>query len=263
MTALEARARTGGLAHINPVAKLGVSALVAIPLILTLDPVSASVALLLECVLFLFAGVGWREFWVRTWPVWLAAPLTAVTIALYGETSGVVHVDWFLVRISDGSLALALATLVRVLAIALPSVVLFITVDPTDLADGLAQILRLPARFVLGALAGLRMVGLFLDDWRALELARRARGVADRGRIRRFLGMAFALLVLSIRRGAKLATAMEARGFGAPVRRTWARESHFGAAEWLLLAAGAGISAIAVTAAVLTGAWNFILGPAP
>ncbi|KQV02443.1 ABC transporter [Microbacterium sp. Root322] len=261
MSLLETRARTGALATVNPVAKLGVSALIAVPLILTLDPVSASVALALEFVLFLFAGIGWREFWVRTWPVWLAAPLTGLTIALYGQTSGVVYVDWFVLRISEGSLALALATMLRVLAIALPSVVLFITVDPTDLADGLGQIVRLPARFVLGALAGLRMVGLFLDDWRALELARRARGVADRGRIRRFLGMAFALLVLSIRRGAKLATAMEARGFGAPGRRTWARESRFGAAEWLLLAVGAAISGIAVAAAVFTGAWNFILGP--
>src|SRR5690606_22149712 len=106
---------------------------------------------------------------------------------------------------------------------------------PTDLADGLAQVLRLPSRFVLGGLAGLRMVGLFLDDWRALELARRARGVADRGRLRRFFGMAFALLVLSIRRGAKLATAMEARGFGADAPRTWARESRFAGPEWALM----------------------------
>lgn len=257
----DTRARAGVVARINPVAKLGVSALIAVPLILTLDPVSAAVALALEAVLFLFAGIGWREFWVRTWPVWLAAPLTGLTIALYGETSGTVYVDWFVLRVSEGSLALAVATMLRVLAIALPSVVLFITVDPTDLADGLGQILRLPARFVLGALAGLRMVGLFLDDWRALELARRARGVADRGRIRRFLGMAFALLVLSIRRGAKLATAMEARGFGAPGRRTWARESRFGAPEWALLAVGAAISGIAIAAAVATGAWNFILGP--
>ena len=61
----------------------------------------------------------------------------ALTIALYGQTSGEVYVDWFLVQISEGSLELALATLLRVLAIALPSVVLFVTVDPTDLADGL------------------------------------------------------------------------------------------------------------------------------
>ncbi|KAA9089521.1 energy-coupling factor transporter transmembrane component T family protein [Microbacterium radiodurans] len=261
MTLLDARARTGMVARINPVAKLAASGLIAIPLVLTLDWLSAGVALLLECLLIPFAGLRWREFWVRTWPVWLAAPLTALTIALYGEASGEIYVEWFLVRVSEGSLVLALATLVRVLAIALPSVVLFVTVDPTDLADGLAQVVRLPARFVLGALAGLRMIGLFLDDWRALELARRARGVADRGRIRRFLGMAFALLVLSIRRGSKLATAMEARGFGAPGRRTWARESPFGGREWLLLAIGALIAAIAVGAAVWAGTWNFILGP--
>ncbi len=261
MTLLDATARTGAVARLNPLSKLAASALIALPLILTLDAVSAGVALALECLLLPFAGLRWREFWLRTWPVWVAAPLTAVTIALYGEASGRVHVEWLLLRVSDGSLELALATLLRVLAIALPSVVLFVTVDPTDLADGLAQILRLPARFVLGALAGLRMVGLFLDDWRALELARRARGVADRGRIRRFAGMAFALLVLSIRRGSKLATAMEARGFGAPGRRTWARESHVGRGDIALVAVGAAISAVAVLAAVLTGAWNFILGP--
>lgn len=261
MTLLEPRARTGAMARINPVAKLGASGLIAVPLILTLDMVSAAVALALECVLFLFAGIGWREFWLRTWPVWLAAPLTGVTIALYGETSGTVHFEWLLVHVSDGSLALAGATMLRVLAIALPSVVLFITVDPTDFADGLGQTLRLPARFVLGALAGLRMIGLFIDDWRALELARRARGVADRGRVRRFVGMAFALLVLSIRRGAKLSTAMEARGFGAAGTRTWARPARFGWPEWMLLVVGALISASAIVAAVATGSWNFILGP--
>lgn len=250
------------VAQLNPVAKLLAIVVLTIPLVLTLDAVSAGVALVIELVLFPFAGLGWRQFWRRTWIVWLLAPLTGVTIALYGQTSGQILAEWFVVRISEGSLTLALATMLRVLAIALPSVVLFATVDPTDLADGLAQVLRLPARFVLGGLAGLRMVGLFVDDWRALELARRSRGVADRGRIRRFLGMAFALLVLSIRRGTKLAVAMEARGFGAPGPRTWARESRFGLAEWLLVLLGAAIAAVAVTAAVLAGSWNFILGPA-
>ncbi|MFG6402945.1 energy-coupling factor transporter transmembrane component T family protein [Microbacterium sp. P04] len=261
MTLVEAVATTGRAARINPVAKLAASAVLAIALVLTLDPVSGGVALLLELLLLPFAGLSWRQFWTRTWPVWIAAPLTGLTIALYGETSGRVYVDWLLVRVSDGSLDLALATALRVLAIALPSVVLFATVDPTDLADGLGQIVRLPARFVLGALAGVRMVGLFLDDWHALELARRARGVADRGRVRRFLGMAFALLVLSIRRGAKLATAMEARGFGAPGPRTWARPSRFGRDDWMLIALAAVIAAAALTAAVLAGTWNFVLGP--
>ncbi|OJU43972.1 MAG: ABC transporter [Microbacterium sp. 69-7] len=261
MLAADTRTRPGVIARVNPVAKLAASAVIALPLIVTLDWVSAAVALALESVLFVFAGLRWREFRMRTWPVWVAAPLTALTIALYGAASGQVYVEWFVLRISEGSLALAVATFFRVLAVALPSVVLFVTVDPTDLADGLAQVWRLPARFVLGALAGLRMVGLFLEDWRALELARRARGIADQGRVRRFAGMAFALLVLSIRRGSKLATAMEARGFGAPGRRTWARASRFGRREWMLVAVGVAISAVSVSAAVAAGTWNFILGP--
>jgi energy-coupling factor transport system permease protein len=249
---------TQAIYGINPVAKLGAAFLLGSCLILSIDWVSAAVALLLECVLFFFAGLSGRRFWLRTLPVWVAAPLTAGTIALYGQTSGTVYFELLFARVSDGSLELALATLLRVLAIGLPSVVLFLTVDPTDLADGLAQVLHLPSRFVLGALAALRLVGLFFDDWRSLELARRARGVGDTGRLRRLAGQAFALLVLSIRRGSKLATAMEARAFGAPITRTWARESVFGARDWALVALGGAIGGTAITCAVLAGSWNFI-----
>jgi energy-coupling factor transport system permease protein len=251
---------TTSFEQVNPVAKLAAVMLLSVCLILSLDWVSGSVALLFEAVLLPFAGVRGKQFRLRTLPVWVAAPLTGVTIALYGEPSGAVHFEFWAIRISDGSLELALATVLRVLAIGLPAVVLFLTVDPTALADGLAQVWRLPSRFVLGALAALRLVGLFLEDWRSLEEARRARGVGDVGRIRRLPGQAFALLVLSIRRGSKLATAMEARGFGSGIERTWARTSRFGVREWALTATGlvAGLTALAV--AVATGEWNFVLG---
>ena len=246
--------------RINPVAKLAAALLLAIVLVLSLDWVSAAVALALEAILFLWAGVPWRLFWRRTLPVWVLAPLSGITIALYGQDEGTVYFSWLLVHVTDGSLELAIATVVRLLAIGLPSVVLFITIDPTDLADGLAQVLRLPSRFVLGGLAALRLAGLFLQDWKSLELARRARGVADTGRLRRFATQAFALLVLSIRRGSKLATAMEARAFGGPRPRTWARASHFGAREWLLIGIGAAVAGTAVAVSVATGNWNLIVG---
>ncbi|MEL5990866.1 energy-coupling factor transporter transmembrane component T family protein [Microbacterium phosphatis] len=260
MSLLQPRPRSGPLGRVNPVAKLGAGLLIAFPLILSVDWVSAVTALILEVPLMLLAGLRWREFWVRTAPVWIAAPLTGVTIALYGEASGQVHFQWLFVHISDGSLSLAMAAVFRIIAIALPGVALFATVDPTDLADGLSQRVRLPARFVLGALGGLRLVGLLVDDWRELELARRARGVADTGRLRRLGGMAFALIVLAIRRGSTLATSMEARGFGAPTPRTWARVSPWTWREWTLLLAGAAISSTAVAVAVATGSWNLILG---
>ena len=156
------------------------------------------------------------------------------------------------------AIALAAATFLRVLAIALPSVILFIDVESTELADGLGQVLRLPARFVIGALAGLRLVGLLGQDWQYLGYARRARGVADHARVRRIAGQTFALLVFAVRRGSKLATAMEARGFGAYPTRTWARPSPFGAREFALITAGFVIAAVAIGVSVSSGTWNFI-----
>lgn len=250
----------GGVIHrINPVSKLAASAVIAIALVLSIDWVSAGVALGLEALLLPWAGLTVGQFFRRTWPVWIASLLGGVTILLYGDPSGRTHVHFLLVHITDGSIELSIATVLRMLAIGLPAVVLFATIDPTELADGLAQLVRLPARFVVGALAGLRLVSLFIDDWRALELARRARGVADRGRIRRFWGQAFALLVLSVRRGSKLATAMEARGFGSG-RRSWARESTLHGRDAALIALGVLIAAAAVAVSVLTGHWNFIAG---
>ena len=246
--------------RLNPVAKLAASMVISVPLVLSIDWVSAGVALVVEAVFFFFAGLTARQFFLRTLPVWIAAVLGGVTILLYGRASGQTYLQFLFVHVTDGSIELAIATVLRVLAIGLPAVALFATVDPTDLADGLAQVLRLPSRFVLGALGGLRLVGLFLEDWKALELARRARGVADHGRLRRFAGQAFTLLVLSIRRGSKLATAMEARGFGSSTRRSWARESRFGWREVVLVLIGALVATVAVAVSVATGHWNFIAG---
>ena len=260
MSVFGAARSSRGIARLNPVAKLAASLVLSAFLLVTIDWVSAAVALALESILFAWAGLSARDFFRRTIAIWIAAPLAGFTTLLYGVTDGQIYFQFWLIHVSDGSIALAIATVLRILAIGLPAVVLFATIDPTDLADGLAQVWHLPSRFVLGALAGMRLIGLFLQDWRALELARRARGLGDTGRLRRFANQAFALLVLSLRRGSKLATAMEARGFGGDTVRTWARPSTFGAREWALILTGALIGATALTVSVLTGSLNFVIG---
>ncbi|PCN47531.1 ABC transporter [Curtobacterium sp. 'Ferrero'] len=245
-----------GIRGVQPVASLvGVLAL-GVCLVLSLDVVSAAVALALEVALLPLLRIPVRTLLVRTAPVLVAVPLTAVGIALYGRPSGRTWFSLGFAEVSDGSLTLALATALRVLAVGLPAIVLFVRADPTDLADGLAQVLRLPARFVLGALAAVRMITLLGDDWRQLAMARRARGLADTGRIRRGASMAFALLVLALRRATTLAVAMESRGFGAPGRRTWARPARFAGPEWAMVAVLVGIGAVAITVAVAAGTWR-------
>ncbi|WP_260678819.1 ATP-binding cassette domain-containing protein [Curtobacterium sp. KBS0715] len=248
--------RATGIPGVQPVASLiGVLAL-GVCLVLSLDVVSAAVALALELVLLPLLRLPVRTLLLRLAPVLVAVPLTAVSIALYGRPSGREWFDLGFAHVTDGSLALALATALRVLAVGVPAIALFVRVDPTDLADGLAQVLRLPARFVLGALAAVRMMTLLVDDWRQLAMARRARGLADSGRLRRGATMAFALLVLALRRATTLAVAMESRGFGAPGRRTWARVARFAGPEWATVAVLVGIGVVSIAVAVSVGTWR-------
>lgn len=255
--------RSGGgvanlIADVNPVAKLLGLILMTTPLLLSIDRVSAAVALACTLAAAPFCGVGPVRLLRRGWPILVASVVSGVSMLLYGAPEGTVHFSFLLATVTDNSIALGVAIAVRVLAIGLPVVVLTAGIDPTDLGDGLAQVLRLPARFVIASVAGVRLITLFIDDWKALTRARRARGLGDRGRIRRLFGQVFALLVFALRRGAKLSTAMEARGFGAPGGRTWARESAFGAREWAVLAACLFIAAASLGIAVWSGEFRFL-----
>ena len=139
----------------------------------------------------------------------------------------------------------------------MPGVILALGLDPTDLADGLVQILRLPQRFVYGGLAGMRMFTLLQDDWRALGQSRRSRGLGDGSTIKRVFSQAFSLLVVPIGRGTKLASAMEARGFGSDAPRSQARESKLHAVDWLFYAICIAVPAIALATAYYTGYWHW------
>ncbi|GAB3714221.1 energy-coupling factor transporter transmembrane component T family protein [Mariniluteicoccus flavus] len=250
------------LDRLNPVTRILLAVVLSFPLILTLDWLSSAVMLGLVVVAALLLGFRPAQLVRRLVPLVLVGALAAISMALYGEPGGRDWFAWLLVHVTDNSLLLAAAVWLRMLALGLSAILLLGDVDPTDMADGLAQVLRLPARFVLGALAGIRMVHLFADDWRTLALARRARGLGDTGRVRRWLSMAFALLVLAVRRGSRLATAMEARGFGAtgpdaPVR-TWARPSRFHAVDAVALAVATVMVAVAIGAAVAYGTFFWV-----
>ena len=95
-------------------------------------------------------------------------------------------------------------------------------------------------------------------DWKALERARRARGVGDASRIRSFLRGSFSLLVFALRRSGKLATTMEARGFGAQGRRTWARVSRLSVADAVLMVVAIVLPAIALAASIWAGTFALV-----
>ena len=248
----------GLLAHTNPVARVLALLVATTPLLITIDPVSAGVALALELALTPLSGVSARSFFLKATPLLLAAPLGALSMLLYASPGGTVYWQFGPAAISDHSMWLALGIGLRMCAIVMPAIALLDRIDPTDMGDGLAQILHLPARPVLAALAGARMTSLMAADWKALERARRARGVGDSSRIRSFLRGSFSLLVFALRRSGKLATTMEARGFGAAGKRTWARVSRLRAADAVLMVVAIALPAIALAASIWAGTFALV-----
>ena len=248
----------GLLARTNPVARVLALLVATTPLLITIDPVSAGVALALELALMPLSGVSARSFFVKATPLLVAAPLGALSMLLYASPGGTVYWQFGPAAISDHSMWLALGIGLRMCAIVMPAIALLDRIDPTDMGDGLAQILHLPARPVLAALAGARMTSLMAADWKALERARRARGVGDASRIRSFLRGSFSLLVFALRRSGKLATTMEARGFGAQGRRTWARVSRLSAADAVLMVVAIVLPAIALAASIWAGTFALV-----
>ncbi len=256
---------TAVLARRNPVAKLGAALLFSFPLIATLDPLTPAIALAIELALLPLFGVRYRVLARRAWPLALAAAGILVTMVLFAaERDGPLLVALGPFDITTGVVLSALGLVLRVFAVALPGIIVFATTDPTDLADALVQNARAPARFAIGALAAFRLIPLLGQEWQMLTLARRARGI-DAGRnpvkrMRLFFSTAFALLVGALRRGGRLATAMDARGFDSGAPRTYARRQFFRRGDWALLAGAAVLSAAALTTSILAGLFDPIIG---
>ncbi|MBN9186833.1 MAG: energy-coupling factor transporter transmembrane protein EcfT [Microbacterium sp.] len=253
-----AATRDAWLDGVNPVTRIAIAVLLSVPLFASIDVTSAGVAIVLQLLCIPLTGLSVATVLRRLAPVVAFAPVAGVSMLLYAQPGGHVYWTFWYATISDDSIALAVAVGLRVVALGLPTILLFGRADPIELAGALAQIARLPSRFVLGVLAGTRTMGLFVDDWRSMTLARRARGVGDRGVLRRFFSMAFVLLVFAVRRGTKLATAMEARGFGSGIRRTWARRSSLHPRDLVALLGGCAIIVVALAAAVAAGTFRFV-----
>ncbi|WP_431873604.1 energy-coupling factor transporter transmembrane component T family protein [Micromonospora marina] len=253
------------LARRNPVAKLAAALVFTVILVATLDPVAPAIAIAVELAVLPLFGVRYRVLARRAWPLLAGAVGILVTLVLFAaDRSGPVLLQAGPILVTEGVLTTALGLVLRMVAVALPGIVVFATTDPTDLADALIQNAKAPARFAIGALAAFRMVPLLEQEWRMISMARRARGV-DAGRnpvakLRLFASTAFTLLVGAIRRGTRLAVAMDARGFDAGTPRTVARPQRFTRADALLVAGAALLAGAALATSIALGTFRPLIG---
>lgn len=262
--ALDMTGSSAPLARRNPVAKMAAGLAATSALLATVDPLTPAIALAAELAVVPLFGLGYRDLYRRVAPILLTSIGFLLTMMLFtGIRTGTPVLALGPVVVTSDVLVNATALTLRLVAIAIPGVLVFATTDPTDLADALIQNLRIPARFAIGALAAFRLIPLLGEEWRLIGLARRARGI-DAGRnplahLRLFSSTMFGLLVAAIRRGIRLATAMDARGFDTTSPRTMARPRHFGPADVGLIAAGVLIGSVSLAVSIWLGTFASVL----
>ena len=253
------------LARANPVAKLAAALVILAALFISLDAVTAGVMLLGLIALVPISGLPIGGLAARLWLVGIVAIAIGVFNVLFAaEQVGPTVLDLGPLQVGAGTLANGAGLALRLLAIVLAGVLATATSEPIDIADALVQQLRVSPRFAIGILAALRLLPLLSREWQTLGMARRARGV-EAGRsplaaVRLFGGKLLSLLVGVVRRGARLASAMEARGFGALRCRSAARPQRMRASDWAWIGGALVLAAAAVGISLALGTWRPLVG---
>lgn len=214
----------------------------------------------------LFSLLG--SFWISSLPVALVA------LGVYVLAAAILLPGWRYPLVCLGFTAIAAVTIVystwrlgghdledaftaglRIVVLAWPGSVMAGYVDPTRLADYLAQTLHLPPRLMAAFAAALQKFTGFGLAWQQLERVRRVRGFgASRNPLangRHAANMSFALLVQAMRGATSASIAMDARGFATAHGRTWALPAPWVRLDVIAIAVAALLGAAPVIARVL------------
>jgi energy-coupling factor transport system permease protein len=180
--------------------------------------------------------------------LWATAPF-----AFFAATSSWIYAlapDPTHARVPGAGWGVAAIVSSRTIAMGLVSVLFAWTTEPADLARALAHRLRLPGRFVHGALAATQFLPGLAEEARMARLVARASLPRPVSRLRLVLaglgpGLLLTLLAGAIRRAGTAALAMELRGASLPGPHSAWRVPRFKARDLVFVAV-----ALAVLAAI-------------
>lgn len=245
------------LSRANPVVKLLLLGGVSLLTLFILDPVTP---VLLFALALLGVGVGGRIPLSTLLRAQLPFLSFAAGVLMVNAVSRPGQPVWQSgpFRVSQEGLAVGASLAVRVLLIGALSIGFLWTTDPVRLMTSLRMQLRVSPRFAYALLTGHRVLLQLPGEWEQLRYAHQVRSPLSRtGRPRRSIRVwarcAFGLLVTTIRRGDRLAQALESRGLGLSPRTCWRPEVVRRADLWLVAVVITGsAAAVALSAALGT-----------
>ena len=186
-----------------------------------------------------------------------ALTVLAVTVAtagfaslLYGIPGGVVYLDWGYMTISDRSIEIAAAAMLRIVVIALPAMLVGGSISAHEFLATCAVRRVVPDRVALAILIALRLMPVIASDLDETRQARRANG-----RSASLFAVALTTLVIAIRRAIRMSDVAEIRGFSKP-NRTWSVYRRLELRDWVLVVGSVVIGISAMATVAYLGVWN-------
>ncbi|GAA4288873.1 energy-coupling factor transporter transmembrane component T [Georgenia daeguensis] len=249
------------LARRNPTVKLALLTLVSLVVVLVLDPVTPTVLYLLGFVAVAASvRVPARTLALAHVPFVLFA-LGVLTVNALARP-GTVLWQAGLLRVTEEGLSVGAALAVRTLLVGVLAIGFLLSTDGVALMTSLHQNARLGARVTYAILAGYRMLQELPREWATIAHAHTVRAdLRDGGRPprgpRHLAGVVFTLLVVSVRKGERMAQALESRGLGLEPRTTW-KPVRITTADWVL---AAGVVAVVAAVLALSAVLGVLRGP--
>ena len=213
------------LSRHNPTVKLALVFVVSVVMLFVFDPLTPSVLYAMALV----GVIATARIPPRTLVV-AHIPFAAFALGLFLVNAlsrpGEVLWEAGIVQVTAEGVTVGAALAMRTLVIGILSIGFLASTDPVALMTSLHQNARLSARVTYAILAGYRMLQEMPREWDTIRRAHAVRaplrsdgnpprGLRDLGRA------AFTLLVISIRKGERMAQALESRGLGLTPRSTW------------------------------------------
>lgn len=190
-------------------------------------------------------------------PSRLALSVLSVTVVtaglaslLYATPSGDMYLHLGYVHVSERSIEVAIAAMLRILVIALPALLIAPAVSAHEFLATCAVRRVLPDRVALATLIALRLVPVISSDLDETRQARRANG-----RPATPFAVALTTLVIAIRRSIRMSDVAEIRGFSR-ANRTWSVYRALRVRDWVLMSGAVFIGLSAMIVVAYVGAWN-------
>lgn len=244
------------LARRNPTVKLALLFLVSVAMIFVFDPLTPAVLYVIGlAAVAASARIPGRLLLLMHVPfVGFALGLLIVNAL---SRPGDIVVEGLGLRVTVEGLAVGGALALRTLVIGILSIGFVASTDGVSLMISLHQHARLGARVTYAILAGYRMLQEMPREWQIIRHAHAVRARArPHGRLsaglRTFGRAAFSLLVVSVRKGERMAQSLESRGLGLMPRTTW-RPVPLQRADWMLAAVVLAVPGLVLTTSSALG----------